>query len=182
PAGRYSITARSRAGLVGWLPDAISSFEVTLKRGQVARAPAFVLLHAGVASGKFFNDVNGDSQRQEDSEAGLPGWHVYADVNGNHQQDDTDPQTISNADGDWILADLPQGTYPIRAETRPDWPSRLGGDGREVTINPGAPIGPKPIDAGRQGVLISGTVFHDINGDLHRAATGEEGLAGQTLW
>src|SRR5205814_9891784 len=39
PAGRYSITARSRAGLVGWLPDAISSFEVTLKRGQVARAP-----------------------------------------------------------------------------------------------------------------------------------------------
>ena len=25
-------------------------------------------------------------------------------------------------------------------------------------------------------------MFHDINGDLHRAATGEEGLAGQTLW
>ncbi|MEX2188993.1 MAG: beta-propeller fold lactonase family protein [Pirellulales bacterium] len=51
----------------------------------------------------------------------LSGWAVFADVNRNGTLDAGEPRTITDADGNYTLAELPPGGYAIRPDVPIGW-------------------------------------------------------------
>ena len=70
--------------------------------------------------GHLFDDLNGDGDQDDGSENGVPaepsleGWHLYVDTNGNSYPDPSEPQAITDADGNYRFDDLLPGEYPVR--------------------------------------------------------------------
>ncbi len=72
------------------------------------------ILAGGSVSGTIFFDQNKNSTR-ESSEMPRENWVVYADQDNNGVADSTEPQTLTNANGNYSLG-LVAGTYTIRHE------------------------------------------------------------------
>ena len=64
--------------------------------------------------GLQFEDLDGDAVRDAE-EPLLAGVTVYVDVNRNGQLDATEPSAITDAAGQYVLADLPAGEHIVRA-------------------------------------------------------------------
>ena len=69
----------------------------------------------GGASGRVFQDVNGDARR-DPLDPPAPAVAVYADQNGNSRRDATEPFALSAADGTYTLSGLAAGVHTLRAE------------------------------------------------------------------
>lgn len=70
----------------------------------------------GVVRGTVFNDLNGDGLKQS-GEAGLPGWRLFVDKDGDGLYDPGLEKTrITNSRGEYRFADLTPGKYVIRIE------------------------------------------------------------------
>ncbi|MCC9602193.1 FG-GAP-like repeat-containing protein [Stieleria sp. JC731] len=74
----------------------------------------------GSITGRVFDDINGDGDRDDGSETGvaeepwLENWHLFIDTNGNAFPDPHEPQTTTDAEGRYEFAGLLPGDYPIK--------------------------------------------------------------------
>ena len=70
--------------------------------------------------GLKFNDRNGDGSRQGGDE-GLPGWHIYVDVNLNGRYDAGEPDDMTDGEGRYEITGLKPGVYRVAEEMQDGW-------------------------------------------------------------
>ncbi|NER03401.1 MAG: hypothetical protein F6K17_12680, partial [Okeania sp. SIO3C4] len=122
-----------------------------------------------------FNDTNGNGilDPNEFVERGAPGFRIYVDLNENGilDNDDIEPNTFSNTDGEYAIVGLLPGTYTLRLNEVPG--SFVSTTPTELTItvdefsnsNLEIDFGQSPIIPPPGFANISGIAFIDENGD-----------------
>jgi len=97
---------------------------VTVAAGQTATGANFgdqnVPVMLGSISGTVFNDANGD-EKLDNGESGISGWEVYIDLDNNGKFASGDPETTTDADGDFSFDGLLAGTYIVRVIAPAGW-------------------------------------------------------------
>ncbi|QDV25752.1 FG-GAP-like repeat-containing protein [Aureliella helgolandensis] len=74
----------------------------------------------GSIVGHLFDDLDRDGAQDDGSEEGilaessLEGWQLYIDTNGNAYPDPSEPQAVTDANGDYRLDGLLPGDYAVR--------------------------------------------------------------------
>ncbi len=133
----------------------------------------------GSISGNKYNDFNANG-RPDPGDVPIPNWQIYLDLNNNGRFDFNEPSTLTNAQGNYIFANLPGGTYQVREVQQPNF--------RQTTPNP-APIAiTSGTNAGNinfgnnfNAGTIAGTKFNDINSN-GRQDPGEQPLANWQIY
>ena len=120
--GTHEITEIMQEGWEQTYPGGIGKHTVTLDPNEIYTGVLFGnrMRPYGSITGMVFNDIDGDSKYDTD-EPGLAGWIVYADQNLNHQLDDDEESTITNAEGLYEFIDLPIGDYNFSIEMAGGW-------------------------------------------------------------
>jgi Ca2+-binding RTX toxin-like protein/6-phosphogluconolactonase (cycloisomerase 2 family) len=145
-------------------------------------------------TGRVYRDLNGNGI-PDAGEAGLPGWTVFLDTNGDGELDDNgnEPSRSTDANGNYLFADLePLLTYTVvqvdqehYQQTAP--PSALG---QKWTITPepgevfsGQDFGDQDLVSGASGGtgIIKGRHFDDLNTNGQQDVE-ELGLPGMTVY
>ncbi|QDT07631.1 Serine-aspartate repeat-containing protein D precursor [Rubripirellula lacrimiformis] len=119
-------------------------------------------------TGRVFNDVNRNGA--DNSESGLAGVTVYADVNNNGVFDTSEPRAVTGADGSYSLT-LPPGSVNIRAVTPTNFVATTASSVSSSTS------GAIKFGFSQLTSNITGTVFVDNDGDGERDS-GDTGLSG----
>ena len=129
-------------------------------------------------SGVKFNDLNGNGVR-DPGEPGLAGITVFLDTNGNGVLDPGEVSTTTDANGNFVFANLLPGTYLVR-EAQQAGLLQTSANPAAITINSGQSVG--GVSFGDFVLTsISGVKFNDLNGNGVRDS-GEPGLAGITVF
>ena len=125
--GRYSITVsgagthRLRQMLPdGWRRTTAKVRDVTVGEGETVTSPAFGATKKVMISGFVFEDADQDGLRGT-GEAGLAGWRIYIDEDRDGVFDEGEQNVLTSADGKYIFAALPAGTYRVRIEPQAGW-------------------------------------------------------------
>lgn len=130
-AGSYRITAAVPAGRLPTVPGT-GSYSLGISSGSQRNGLDFGSVLAAHLSGTAYEDVNGNGQRDL-GEAGLAGWTVFLDDNGNSLLDAGERYTLSASDGAWQFDDLLPGSYTVAQLHRNGWlqtaPGSSGGLG-----------------------------------------------------
>ncbi len=126
-------------------------------------------------SGQKFSDAN-QNKIKDAGEVGLPNWQIFIDSNPtNGVFDQGELTTITDANGNYILTEVPAGTYKVREVQQKDSipTTPLPAD---ITVKAGDKI--TGVDFGNflpQPATIRGVSFRDVNrNDV--LDTGEQGL------
>lgn len=138
-------------------------------------------LQTGSIAGHVFSDLNGN-QIKDIGESGVEGATVYADVNNNKSLDNNEPRFKTESAGDYLLANLPAGTYLLR-QTLPVGFKQITptpGTGRSVTLATGQQFINANFTA-LPAASIAGNLFNDLNGDGQRQG-GEPNLSGRKFF
>jgi hypothetical protein len=154
--------------------------DLTVSAGGNAIGQDFAVTHNPLITGQCFNDQNGNGKLDK-GEGGLKGWTVFADTNKNGKLDVGEHSTKTDAVGKYSIGDLPAGSYRIRCYNEAGW--RLVAPAwAYYDLNPGigATLAGKDF-ACTQKVLVSGSVFNDVNGDAMRQSS-EVGLSGWRVY
>ncbi len=177
--GTQIVRAVPRAGWDQTTPDPFvvvveqptQSFD-NINIGQFQRAT-----FAGVA----YDDRNNSGDRDA-GESGLPGLTVYLDDNGNNQFDPGEASTLTQADGSFVLGDIPLGSHRV-AQVVPAG-TTIGspaGAGFDVLVSAGGTAVAGLDFANQRFASITGRVFDDDNRDGVQDA-GEPGLENWTVY
>ena len=138
-----------------------------------------------------FNDANGNGilDPNEFVERGTPGFRIYVDINENGilDNDDIEPNTFSNTDGEYAIVGLLPGTYTLRLI--PDTENFNSTTLTDLTItvdefensNLVIDFGQSPIVPPAGFANISGIAFIDENGD-GQADAGEPQLPDAVIY
>jgi hypothetical protein len=134
----------------------------------------------GSISGTVFNDVNADGVRAP-GDAGMEGWTVFLDTNGNSAQDSGEPTSLTDGLGFYSFPSLIEGPYRVAEILQSGW-----------NISPGYAVLQTVTVVGDNNTAvnfgnwtptlgsISGRVWNDLNGD--GLMGGEPGLPGWTVF
>jgi secreted trypsin-like serine protease len=76
--------------------------------------------------GNVYNNLNDDGF-QEANEPGLEGWTVYLDKNNNRKLDASESSTKTDAEGNYVFANLRPGDYTVRQVLPFGWRNTAGG-------------------------------------------------------
>ena len=110
----------------------LTSHTVTLTTGQSVTNVDFGNFELVDITGVKFHDVNANGI-QDVGEAGLDGWLIYLDANGNAQFDaDLDTGYVTDNGGQYRLSDVGLGTHTVREVLQPDWEPTLPADGFQL--------------------------------------------------
>lgn len=91
----------------------------------------------GQVTGTLWNDVDRDGTR-EAGEAGLAGFNVFLDLNGNGTREPGEPEVLTNGQGEFTFSDLSPVSYNLRIVPLAGWnPTTGSGTIQMVTVNPG---------------------------------------------
>ncbi|MCA9249009.1 MAG: cadherin-like domain-containing protein, partial [Planctomycetales bacterium] len=108
---------------------------------------------------------------------------VYVDLNSNGALDAGEPNATTDVDGLYTIADVPYGTHAVREVVPPGYtPTNPAGGVRTTLLLNGE--NRADFDFGNReptDFTITGTVFHDANGNGLRDAD-ERGLSGITIY
>ncbi len=122
----------------GWYVD-----DVTVM-ADIATTPA-------ILTGTKWADSNGDGVRDV-GEQGLPDWTIFLDLDENGQLDQGEPQTLTDADGNYTFDGLAAGEYVVAEIQQIGWRQTFP---TNDTINTPTLTG---IDAGRRTFFESATI------------------------
>jgi hypothetical protein len=64
-------------------------------------------------SGTKYEDLNGNGRR-DPNEPPMPDWPIYIDLDGDMNPDAEEPNTLTDANGNWIIDNLVYGRYFVR--------------------------------------------------------------------
>lgn len=154
--------------------------EVTVTSGLNVTGQNFATAQAVTISGKVFEDSNGDSARST-GEAGISGVTVFLDGNNNGTLDAGETSRTTNAAGNYTFGSnlaLTPGTYHVRV-IKPTGFTASAGTSADVTLASGQVA--HPNFGFFHPVSISGTIFHDHDGDGVRDAE-DEGVFGRLVF
>ena len=128
-------------------------------------------------AGVKFNDLNNNGIR-DTGEPGLGNFTLYLDNNNNNIFDPEEASTVTDADGNYLFANLPSATYIIRELQQPGFvqttPDRI------VTVN-GNSFNDINIGNSQAVGSIRGVKFNDFNANGVRDI-GEPGLSDFTIY
>ena len=140
--GSYTVSELQQAG---WLQTgpASGSYTVVTTSGADIGNQDFANVEAASISGTKFEDLDGDAQRDA-GEAGLSGWTIFLDTNGNGGLDAGERFAITNAQGAYRFDNLLPGAYAIAEVMQAGW----------VQTSPGA--GPSSASSSSTSLTLSG--------------------------
>lgn len=112
------------------------SFNVTVAAGVTTSGVNFGNRAYGAITGIVWNDAPnalGEYGTVDPGEAGLSGWQVFLDENGD---DLSDRSTSTDAYGYYSFGDLPAGDYAVWAEVKDGWWRTVPGSGTTSGFHP----------------------------------------------
>jgi hypothetical protein len=182
-AGTYMIREMARPGWQVTAPVG-GAYTVTVAGGGALTGQDFGnQFAAATVLGRVFNDINGDGVRDTTSataEPGMSGVRVYADLNGNGQPDQGEPQTYTCPDGSYKLL-ATAGSFALREVPPAGWKITAPVDGSySVTLTAGQTLAGQDFGNQFAGGTVSGVVFLDADGDGLRDP-GEIPVAGMVI-
>jgi len=143
--------------------------------------PSVCTLNAGTLSGKITEDRNGNGTF-ETGDPNLSGWTVYADYDNDGTPDVGEPSAVTNASGDYSIANVTPGTRIIRQVLQAGWIcSAPMGCTYSRTVTGGSNIIGLTFMNWRPSTL-SGTKFNDLDADGQAKESGEPGLSGWSIY
>lgn len=136
----------------------------------------FAVGQAEQISGQIYNDINGNGA-QDSGDGGLSGWTVYLDADNSGTLDSGEVSMTTDADGNYLFANLTDGTYHVREVTQAGWIQTTAN--QDVTLSATQLVA--TVNYGNfQVASVSGTVYNDAN-DNHAQDSGEPGIANVTI-
>jgi hypothetical protein len=177
--GTYSLREVVPAGWRQTEPSSNSAYSVTVSAGITTAVPDFGQQQLASISGIMFNDNNGNGVL-DSGEKPLAGWACFIDFNNNGVFDGADYRATADANGKYTFANLVPGTYHIHHNPAVGWRRAVPSNSWDVTVTAGQNVTGKNI-GDTQRVLITGTVFNDVNGNKIQDGT-ETGLAGWRVY
>jgi hypothetical protein len=173
-AGSYRVREVLQSGWRQTTPS-IGYHDITLAAGQNVTGKDFGNTQNVLITGTTWNDLDGDGVK-DTGEPSLSNWRMFIDVDKDGLWDANEKSVLTNAAGTYSFKDLAAGTYRIREVLQTGWRRTAPSAGPyDVTLGSGAST--TRNFGNTQKILISGTVFNDLDGDKIKDA-GERGLAG----
>jgi subtilisin-like proprotein convertase family protein len=96
--------------------------------------------------GRKWNDLNANGI-QDSGEAGLAGWTIYLDADGNGQLDSGELSTVTDIDGNYAFTGLPAGDYTVAEVLPTGWEQTFPFPLPDL-LGTGLVAGPTIVDAG----------------------------------
>lgn len=157
--------------------------EVRVRFPNVASAAA-----TGRVVGTVFEDTN-ENGIKESGEHGLLGWTMFIDSNGDGSLSTGEPTAITDADGDYIFAEVPTGAATIFEIPQAGYRPTIGGlfpttgalDHQAVNVVANTSSRADFANLIPQVGTIQGKVWNDQNGDGIAGAT-DPGIANRTVY
>jgi hypothetical protein len=177
-AGTYTVREVPQAGWSQSAP-AGGSYTITLGAGNDTTGLDFGNFRPVTLSGQAFHDVNGNGIK-DPGEPLLAAWTVFADLNNNGVLDPGEPSAVTNAQGNFTVANVPPGTVVLRQVVQPNWVPTLPVGGA-YTLTVISNQNQNGLDFGNESGTVTGTTFNDLNGNGVRDA-GEPGLSAWTVF
>jgi hypothetical protein len=145
----------------------------------------------GSISDTVWNDLNGNGI-QELGENGIPGIRVWADLDNDGVQDPGEPSDTTDANGQYLLGGLLDGSYTVRvnpsdiAAINPGYGPSYDLDGVATSHSAVLTLAPaeKRVDADfgyRVGASVGDLVWMDLDGDRTQSV-GEPGVGGVRVY
>ncbi len=117
-AGAYTV---NEVGQEGWTQTFPSEpHAIFVERGATVEGIDFGNAPLGQIHGRKWLDADADLEPGA-NEPGLQGWQIYLDSNGNHQFDEGEPVTTTDARGNYWFMDLPPGEYTVGEVIQDGW-------------------------------------------------------------
>lgn len=129
--GSYRVTEVAQAG---WLSTGAASHTVVTTSGADIGGADFANVRAASIGGVKFEDVDGDGVR-DDGEAGLAGWTIFLDANGNGSLDGGELYDVTGADGAYRFDNLLPGAYVVAEVMQDGWTQTSPGVGPSGTAH-----------------------------------------------
>jgi hypothetical protein len=174
-AGGYRVRSVTPSGYRVTAPSSGYS-DVTLASGQAVGGKNFALTKTIRIAGNVFNDLNGDAAKAS-GDPNLSQWRVFIDANHDGVWQASERNALTDTNGNYAFNALPAGSYRIAQQLQTGWrrtkPSAAYYD---VNVGSGGTASGKTF-GNTQKILISGTVFNDLDNDRVKDA-GENGLSG----
>ncbi|MEG4417055.1 DUF4347 domain-containing protein [Microcoleus sp. LAD1_D5] len=179
PAGTYTVREVPQTGWTQTVPPVNAAtptlsgaFTIAVTSGTDSQNNNFGNFRPNSISGLKFNDLN-NNRVQDTGELGLANWQFFLDTNDNGTLDTGEPNTLTDAAGNYQFLDLSAGTYKVREVLQPTW-TQTTPDPDDITVTSGQDIA--NINFGNfQSSTISGQKFNDLNNNGVKDA-GELGL------
>ncbi|MBL8817101.1 MAG: hypothetical protein JNL58_13820 [Planctomyces sp.] len=166
--GTYRVTEIVKPG---WTPTQPLSQDVTVIAGKDSKANFFNFA-GGTIVGTVWNDLNADGLRDSDPETGevtdpgLEGWTVFLDLDTNEQLDPGEPQTLTDANGNYTFFDVPAGDYEVTEILPIDWEVSPTYDTKQTaTIEPLTEFRVDFANYSLTNGSIQGVIWNDTNMD-----------------
>ncbi|MEG4089736.1 DUF4347 domain-containing protein [Microcoleus sp. Pol12B4] len=179
PAGTYTVREVPQTGWTQTVPPVNAAtptlpgaFTIAVTSGTDSQNNNFGNFKPNSISGLKFNDLN-NNRVQDTGELGLANWQFFLDTNDSGTLDTGEPNTLTDATGNYKFLDLSAGTYKVREVLQPTW-TQTTPDPDDITVTSGQDIA--NINFGNfQSSTISGQKFNDLNNNSVKDA-GELGL------
>ncbi|MBM3934234.1 MAG: CHRD domain-containing protein [SAR202 cluster bacterium] len=101
---------------------------------------------SGAVTGVKFNDANGNGVRDA-GEAGIEGFTIYIDYDGDNEWDINEPFARTAADGSYTIAGIPVGTYAVREVPQQWWIQTRPGPEYAAVLNAAKEVANPPINS-----------------------------------
>ncbi|CAN5173096.1 hypothetical protein BH11PLA2_BH11PLA2_48940 [soil metagenome] len=175
PGTDYLVREVQQSGL---LQTTTNPLPITLTSGQNVTGINFGDFRLVSLGGQKFNDLNGNGV-QDVNDTGVAGVTVFLDANGNGNLDNGEVSTVTDANGNYALANVGPGTFRIR-EVQPAGTVQTTTNPADVTTSSGSNI--SGIQMGNFSLVsLGGLKFSDLNGNGIQDAN-DTGLAGITVF
>ena len=154
--------------------------DVRLADGQQVGGKNFGDTQKVLVSGTLYHDLNGSGGRNS-GEPALSGWRVFLDADNDGVFDSGERSVLTGTSGAYTFNNLPAGTYRVRIVRPAGWRVTQPSSGaHSLTLASGVASTGRHFGV-TQKVLISGTVFNDLNANGKRNS-GETGLSGRRVF
>src|SRR5690606_30565393 len=102
----------------------------------------------------------------DENEAGITGWTVYLDANGDGLLDDDEPTAVTGAGGVFTFSNVIPGNYEVRLDIDADYDLLVPEVGLfEAAVLPGGTLSDLFFGVSITPGSITGIKFNDLNGD-----------------
>jgi hypothetical protein len=121
PPGEYHLRANLPPG---WRVSGVAAGPlarpVAVRGGKAARVKPIGLTQKVLIAGRVYHDANRDSV-PDAGEAGLRGWRVFLDHNGDGARQSSEPTARTDRSGRWAFGRLDRGAYRVTLLPRPGY-------------------------------------------------------------